>query len=230
MFSLQFSRWFTVSTLLALGLAVGVIINDRSEPQTQTSSVLRPEADQQRLRKLETDLAALSATRTAGENSHDDMDTRLAALRTEMTKLQQATANAPSAGEQAQPAAALDPVELDRADQERTQLLVSALEGAMQSEPADLTWSASAAAELSRSVTDPKTQVGELRCASTLCRLDVTHGSPEAEQAFFMQFTQINAFQNSEGFVQRQERADGSLATVMYITRAGYPLPGKDPS
>jgi hypothetical protein len=97
-------------------------------------------------------------------------------------------------------------------------------------EAVDSSWSTATAAEVSRSMLDAalaKSRVDEIRCYTTLCRIDASHGTRLAEDMFITQLVQLDAFRDSEGFIERQERADGSVSNVVYISRAGHQLPGK---
>jgi len=114
---------------------------------------------------------------------------------------------------------------------ERRQLARSdALEALMRSEKADPTWSLAAAEEVSTGLpasTTEQTQLGEVRCLSTLCRVEATH-APGAEDAFMIQLTQLTAFRNSEAYVTRAPLHDGRIATTIYVSRSDHDLPNEE--
>jgi hypothetical protein len=68
-------------------------------------------------------------------------------------------------------------------------------------------------------------QLGAVRCRATLCRIEVSHGSFEAEQKFVARIGELAAFRDAEGFVERVPRSDGSIATTMFVSRSGHRLP-----
>lgn len=102
------------------------------------------------------------------------------------------------------------------------------LEERFAAEAADASWSTAAAQEIARDLRGPgleNSQLGDVRCRATLCRIEVSHSSMEAEQKFIGRIGELEAFRNSEGFVQRAPRSDGSVTTMMFVSRSGYRLP-----
>lgn len=94
--------------------------------------------------------------------------------------------------------------------------------------PVDSTWSTAAAQELSselRSQGLEDSQLGDVRCRATLCRIEATHRSLDAEQKFLARIGELAAFRDAESFVERVPRSDGSIATTMFVSRSGHRLP-----
>jgi hypothetical protein len=221
----QLSSWLNAATAIALAIAVGVIVKDRTEVPTPATAAVTDDSQQARLGKLERELAALSTMPRSGESSQVDMEGRLEALKREMAKLsgQMSPTAAPAVA-----TVPVDPIEQERQQHEFDQQAIAALENSLSSEPMDANESMAAAAELASVIQGPaseKTQVGEVQCQSTLCRIDVSHADPQAEMQFTLSLNQIDTFRESEGFVQRLPRNDGGVDTVVYVSRAGHHLP-----
>jgi hypothetical protein len=104
-----------------------------------------------------------------------------------------------------------------------------ALDSVMLQEPIDTNWSGIAEAEVGNAITvidnSTSTELYDVRCQSTICRIDAAHSDPTAEMEFTMQLGQLEAFRDAHAFIQRIENEDGTSDTVTYISRAGYKLP-----
>jgi hypothetical protein len=88
---------------------------------------------------------------------------------------------------------------------------------------------AAAAQQVSRSLMSPvleNTQLGDVRCRATLCRIEASHGSLEAERKFIARIGELEAFRDAEGFVERVPHSDGSITTMVFVSRSGHRLPG----
>jgi hypothetical protein len=102
------------------------------------------------------------------------------------------------------------------------------LEERFAAQAADATWATAAAQEISRGLRAPgleSTQLGDVHCRATLCRIEASHSSMEAEQKFIGRISELEAFRNSEGFVQRVSHGDGSITTMIFVSRPGHRLP-----
>jgi hypothetical protein len=187
----------------------------------------------QRLKQLEAELASLKALSASGADiDRTQMAAKLDALKREIGATLAAGGNARepatadvSSGEPPNIVAEM------AAEEEQIRQMAQLLDGALASEVADPSWSVGAAQEISRGLSDAAlehTRLDEVRCQSTLCRIEASHDSLEAEQGFILQLGQLESFRRSEGFGQRVERADGSVATTMFVSRSGHRLP--DPS
>jgi len=115
------------------------------------------------------------------------------------------------------------------AEQERTATTINALENSMIGEPVDPSWAGYAESEVSHALQDSPdlsaTQLTAMNCQSTLCRIDARHHDSAAEMGFLMQLGQLESFRDGQAFSQRMENDDGSIDTVIFVSRTGYTLP-----
>ena len=222
--SISLSRALNATTAIALAVAVGFIVNNKSESPTPAVTAVSNETQHSRLANLEREFHALSALPRSGEVARTDLEQRLEALKREMAVLSK-PANSPSAPDAQTP---VDPIEQEQQEREHLHQEVALMENALGSEPADASGSMTAAAEISRIIQGPgleQTNVNGVQCNTTICRIDVSHSSPESVMQFNMALNQIETFQNSEGFVQQLPRADGGVDVVMYVSRGNHTLP-----
>ena len=219
----QLSSWLNAATAIALAVAVGVIVKDRSETPAPAKTVVTDDTQQARLGRLERELSALGTMPRSSESQPVDLEARLDALKRELATL--SGQPKPTAAPAAAPA---DPIEQERQEHEFKQQAIATLEDSLASEPMDANASMVTSAELSRVMQSPvfeKTRIGEVQCRSTLCRIDVSHDDPQAEMQFSLSLSQVETFRDGEGFVQMLPRSDGGIDTVVYISRAGHHLP-----
>ena len=221
----QFSYWLNAATAIALAVAVGVIVVDRTEAPAPTKAAVTDNSQQARLGRLERELAALGTMPRSSESHQAEIEARLDALKREMAKFSGPPSPTTAA---AAPAITDDPIEQERQEHEFKQQAITTLENSLASEPADANAAMLTSAELSRVMENPvfeKTRLGEVQCGSTLCRIDVSHVDAQAEMQFSLSLSQVEMFREGEGFVQMLPRSDGGIDTVVYISRAGHPLP-----
>ena len=228
--------WITLSLPVVLAVPTAVILDRFNESQdlpAASAAEVHEQSELPQLKQLEAELAALKAASASATGiDRGRMEAQVNALKQEVSQLGKTLATVENARE---PAAADVPsgespniAEKIAAEEEHTRQVAQLLEGALASETADLGWSVAAAQEISRSLKSAAlehTRLGEVRCASTLCRIEVSHDSLEAEQGFILQLGQLESFRQSEGFGQRVERGDGSVATTLFVSRSGHRLP-----
>jgi hypothetical protein len=226
---------------VVLAAPTAVILHHLNQSQELPAAPLAKADEQsqlQRLKQLENELAALKAhSASATGIDRDRMEAQLNALKQQMNQSGKTgeTAGNP-ANSNVSSGDSSNIAEKIAAEEEQTRQLAQSLDGALASEAADPRWSSAAAQQISRSLTSgaqEHTRLGEVRCGSTLCRIEATHDGPEAEQGFILQLGQLEPFRQSEGFAQRVERGDGSVATTLFVSRSGHRLPnvsgGADP-
>jgi hypothetical protein len=195
----------------------------------QTGSDAAPVARQnaserERLDKIERELQGLGASPAAGNDAdRAQLEARIDTMKLEVARLSKALAQrAEEARAEARPEI---PDDRPAATAEQRG---GVLEEQFAKEAADANWSAAAAQEISRDLRSQgleDTQLGDVRCRATLCRIEASHSSMEAEQKFIGRIGELEAFRNSEGFVQHVPRSDGSIATMVFVSRAGHRLP-----
>ena len=69
-------------------------------------------------------------------------------------------------------------------------------------------------------------QLLDSSCRSTMCRIEISHPSPEAEQAFIAAITQTGAVASNEkqGLYHAVKEADGGVRSLFFYSRNGYDL------
>jgi phage host-nuclease inhibitor protein Gam len=219
-----------VATLAVVAFDRG---NQPQDPLAALAAGNNGQSELRQLKQLEAELAALKTLSGSAKGSdRDRMESQLNALKKEVSQLGKTLATVETERSPAAPDVASDePTNIAQqmaAEEEQTQQQGQFLEAALAREAADPVWSVTAAQEISRTLGDTRlehTRLGEVRCGSTVCRIDVSHDSVDAEQGFIMQLGQLESFRQSEGFAQRVERSDGSVATTMFISRSGHRLP-----
>jgi hypothetical protein len=220
-------RWNRILLSTAvLAVPTVILLHHFNQPQDQPTAPV-----------TKVNVKRLEPSSTTGERER--IEAQLSALKQQMSQLDEtvraARAPAPTEAHAAssEPASRADKIAAEEAE---TQQTAQFLDGTLASEAADPRWSAATAQQISRSfpsTAQDHTRVSEVRCASTLCRIEATHDNFEAEQAFILQLGQLESFRQSEGFGQRVERTDGTIATTMFVSRSGRRLPsaaaGADP-
>jgi len=187
------------------------------------------------LKQLEAELASLKALSASAKGSdRERMEAQLNALKQEVSRLGKTlTTIKPTRDAAAPEVSSNEPTSVAEriaVEEEQSRQLAQFLDGALATEAADPAWSVAAAQEISGSVKNvalEHTQLGEVRCASTFCRIEASHDSRDAEQGFIMQLGRLESFRQSEGFAQRAERSDGSVTTTMFVSRSGQRLPNR---
>ncbi|MET0661250.1 MAG: hypothetical protein ABW110_24185 [Steroidobacteraceae bacterium] len=119
--------------------------------------------------------------------------------------------------------------EQEAVERERTTQTTAFLESNFVAETKDPTWASQAERQLSDTFDDTEiaagSQLRELSCQATLCRIESHHDDPTAERAFLTRVGRLNAFGDAEAFSERIEQADGSIEAVTYVSRNGHRLP-----
>ncbi|MET0987525.1 MAG: hypothetical protein ABW034_19190 [Steroidobacteraceae bacterium] len=114
-------------------------------------------------------------------------------------------------------------------ERERTTQITAFLESNFVAETKDPTWSLQAERQLSDTFNSDEiaagSQLQQLSCQATLCRIESHHNDPAAERAFLTRVGRLNTFGDAEAFSERIEQADGSIEAVTYVSRNGHPLP-----
>ncbi|MGQ0620286.1 MAG: hypothetical protein ACT4QA_10255 [Panacagrimonas sp.] len=163
------------------------------------------------------------------------MQARLAQAEKTLAQLVQTAADAADAPTGSLPAEAASPHDLqaeetarEARDDARIALLESTLDRQFHSEPADPRRAQQTKSELISGFNGNGlggNQISDLRCRSSLCRLDVLSKDAAAHGRLFTGQGQWAVMTDTQTFWRRTERSDGSLSTTMYITRAGSALP-----
>lgn len=107
---------------------------------------------------------------------------------------------------------------------------VGRLDAALAHEPADGRWFSQVERDVRALLASPNGHGGRLQslaCKSSLCRVEVSHGDLETQEAFLERLTYLAPF-DSEGLIRRVVAADGTQRTVVYFARQGHRLPALD--
>lgn len=123
-----------------------------------------------------------------------------------------------------------EPHELTEAEEiARTEATVDFLEAEFSREAVDPGWAQMAEqtllADLDYRNELKDSEVSEMSCQSTLCRMTVVHASSDAELTFLNHLGELEAFRNGDAFSQRSVQGNGEVATVMFVSRSGHGLP-----
>jgi hypothetical protein len=233
--SSRLSRWLIPAVLSLFAVAAVVVVKQRPASPSATAgpaSSNQESAEEVRLERLEAELAALSAPRTVNSEAGDRMAARIEALRLEMLELRKALARRDDrAGQPDDSLANSDPVDSESAERLQTQRIVAFLNDALTRDKVDPSWSQAAAQEINGSLvktSSDNTQLGDVRCQSSLCRIEASHRNAGAEQDFVMQLGHLAAFREGEAFYERVTHDDGSTATTIFVSRAGFRLPAPE--
>ncbi len=104
----------------------------------------------------------------------------------------------------------------------------SRLDRQLSQEDYDMHW----APEMSEAITQTLQQesfqgseLTDLACQTSLCRIAVQHQSTEAEMEFLHQFIAASGFTEAEAFYSREEHSNGRVEMRYYISRNGQRLP-----
>ena len=126
-------------------------------------------------------------------------------------------------------AASVTPQSIPNREQAKV-VAVARLDAAMAGEPADGRWFSQVERDVRALLASPNGHGGRLQslaCKSSLCRVEVSHGDLETQEAFLERMTYLAPF-DSEGLVRRVTGADGTQRTVVYFARQGHRLPALD--
>ncbi|MGQ0622792.1 MAG: hypothetical protein ACT4QA_23290 [Panacagrimonas sp.] len=106
--------------------------------------------------------------------------------------------------------------------------LQNALESQLFDESLDPQWARQTQESISRGLLATAfsgNQLTDLRCQSSLCRMQVRSADRQAQERLIMGYGDIDAFHDSQAYWQRQDQPDGSSVTTLYMMREGAALP-----
>jgi chromosome segregation ATPase len=231
MLPLNRTSLIAVTSIALIGVTV-VGLSRRGQSQDSSASLPGTQEVQSRSRqlsRLESDLAALKS-RSLSSTQNDRLAAQLKTLEEEMARMNKALTTearqASTAAETAPEASSM--MDAVAEDERQSQQFTQFLEGSLANETTDSKWANAAAQEISGGLDEAtmrSTQIGDVRCGTTLCRIEASHDTLEAEQRFIMQLGTLGTFQQSEGFAQRVQRDDGTVMTTMFLSRSGHRLP-----
>lgn len=72
---------------------------------------------------------------------------------------------------------------------------------------------------------DDDTNLSEIRCETSLCKIEVDHKNTDSKSQFMINITKIDAFNDKETFYKTTLNSDGSESTILYVARDGFRLP-----
>jgi hypothetical protein len=101
------------------------------------------------------------------------------------------------------------------------------LEGDFQAQASDPQWRSEAETSISSALKGPafgRTLVQAAECRTSICRLQVSHGSQREQDGFLLSFLHTLAW-NTNTVTRTQPRPDGRIEQTIYLSRAGRPLP-----
>ena len=119
-------------------------------------------------------------------------------------------------------------------EQKRLERSLVELEAAFASQAEDPRWSRTAEGQIAAAVGQISKasgkDLGELPqlqdadCRTTLCRLALTHTDEVAAERFMQEFPHRLSWRQAHGRVQLVHNADGSVGSVVYLSREGHSL------
>lgn len=119
----------------------------------------------------------------------------------------------------------LEQLKLD--SEARVEQVLAAMEGQIAVESYDAQWAPGIEDAIIATLQQPmfnRTELIDLSCKSSLCRINVQHAGVDAEQEFLSQFIVSAGFTDTEVFYSREENNDGSVQETYYISRDGQRL------
>jgi hypothetical protein len=122
----------------------------------------------------------------------------------------------------------MDADQLQAAEAAREEQRLLTLDSHFSGEPYDADWAPRMEANMQTALEQQAlvdSQLIELACQSSLCRLEVEHENDAAEQAFLHQFLAMAGFTKTETYYQRETTEDGSVQITYYVSRDGQRLP-----
>jgi hypothetical protein len=211
-----------VTAVLAFASLRGLLHAERTDSQQpiEPVRVAHREAESPRSR-LET---APKETQSGLEIS--ELSARIQQLQGQLDRLMR---SAPSGGaEDVDNRAPLLP-ESEAEERQRTTQTTAFLHHGFTSEMKDPVWSLQAERQVSDAFNLDEISVGsqlqQLSCQATLCRIESHHSDENAERTFLTRLGRLESFANAEAFSERFERPDGSVEAVTYVSRSGHQLP-----
>lgn len=113
---------------------------------------------------------------------------------------------------------------LEALERAQTDSLVSFLDQQIYFDGVDAVWSGTTKAEIAEAFTED-VFLNAVDCYSTLCRISADHANQDAEQNFIQKLIGLEAFLDTDAFIERHENDDGSISTRIFIARGGHRLP-----
>ncbi len=176
-----------------------------------------------------------------------DLRSEVALLRSDLAKVQrqlrQLTQSASQAPLSAKPSGAEEPAdavglseqelreqeaELIEAENQRSLARMAAGEAALRQESTDGVWSLQAMDALRQALGSEEfsgTQVQNMECRATLCRLEVVHADREQQMRFEQHFSFNVGSLLSRMMMHSEEQTDGTISVTIYLAREGHQLP-----
>jgi hypothetical protein len=102
------------------------------------------------------------------------------------------------------------------------------LDSHFSGEPYDADWAPRMEADMQTALEQQEfadSQLIDLACQSSLCRLEVEHDNDGAEQTFLHQFLAMTGFTKTETYYWRETTDNGNVQMTYYISRDGQSLP-----
>jgi hypothetical protein len=159
-----------------------------------------------------------------------ELTTRIKELQQELDHLKR-SAHA-GAGDDAHASVSMPLPESEEQERQRTRQITAFLQDNFVAETKDPVWSLQAERQLAEAFNLDKVEAGselqQLSCQATLCRIEARHKDSTAERDFLLQLGSLESFADAEAFSERIERADGSIEVITYVTRSGHRLPRLD--
>lgn len=195
------------------------------DQNTVSSNSLEKQAGEveltERIVKLESSFKALRSQLTTSDVNEQlaKLESSLEALNSQLTDNK---TNAKSTQEVDMP----DDVSknLEALEREQTDSLVSFLDQQIYYDGMDAVWSGTTKAEIAEAFTDD-VLLNAVDCYSTLCRISADHANRDSEQTFIQKLIGLEAFLDTDAFIERHENDDGSISTRIFIARGGHRLP-----
>ncbi len=219
MLTVRASHLAIAGLALLAGSVVAFHLHEPPREMSAPQSVSRDATTEARLQRIEAALNTLIAERSPAASNSDHV----------VQKRELAAPQPPIGGNAMSSGLEHSPPE-EVADSENAQLTerASFLDESFMAERADPSWSMAAAESVSRDLPSnalENSQLSDVACQSSLCRIQATHADINAEQTFLLELGNLNAFQNGEAFLVTTPRQDGSMATTIYVSRSGQSLP-----
>ena len=146
---------------------------------------------------------------------------------TSQGKIEPRTPTPPEAAPKAASVAQQEP--LSEADEERYLQTVSAgYDSALASEELDQQWATSEESgfrDRLRTNAPPGTDLGNIACRSTLCRVVLNHSTDDAKEQLMSSLHSVVGARQSQVFYRYVYNPGGTVSTILYVSRDGERLP-----
>ena len=215
---------FAIASGLGFGLGLG--LHAQAEPGRPVASAPRPESDvrlEARLLRLERAVDAVRQTQAIQNNG----TVTVAEGPTEPAARHASDSPARPAPDTEGFASPEDETDSEQVRMEDT---LYALEETLRDEPFDGAWATGQESFMADHFGNGAVGVARLvdvRCQSTLCRVEVAHESEEDQMMFPMLGLADPGFSGREVLSRSIESPQGGWRTELYLSREGYALPGE---